>query len=294
MELNRTSCTHAGASRRSSSCPDVAERVDLYLEHAEARRPSRSTRKRPRCNGKNLRGARPPRPRRSSHPTNRFHDLRAVPPGPTSRSTCSGACGSRYTVFRRPARFDHRSRQPHETSGELDALSYGGPAAHEAAGTCQVENDVRRARARRARRAHHPGQLAFPGAVLAPDAHLPPRRPRVWRGSSTTTAARCRRSRNFRGRPHRRVRGRSCAASPGQQLSVQGRSVDLGAPSLERYGGPYADAPSRSSPTTPTSWRVAAGFLARQGSATCASLAERIVSGEPRLRAAAQPVGRRT
>ena len=126
-------CTRDAASTRSSSTPDVAERVELYFEHAAQAAASRSAL---------LHGARQPRgarpPRRGGHPPDEpLHDLRAVPPVQHLDPRALGPASSR-TPCSRPA--SRSSTAASKTNvGEL-MLSYGG-GGHEAAGTCQIDNE---------------------------------------------------------------------------------------------------------------------------------------------------------
>ena len=148
--------------------PDVAERVELYREPRRAARSSRSSRCADRA--RKPRGARPPR--RGGHPPDEpLHDLRAVPAVQHLDPRALGPQAAEHGV--RDRQVDHRP--PAATNvGEL-MLGYGG-GGHEAAGTCQVDNEDAARVLGELVAAHQRRRLerfrVGSGAVKAPDAHL--------------------------------------------------------------------------------------------------------------------------
>ena len=112
--------------------PDVAERVDLTSSTPSAPS-SRSSAARP-CTATSWCST--SATRRSSTRRTASRSTRCSRSA-TSRSTCSGASSSRTPCSRPASRSSTAAARPNV--GEL-MLSYGG-GGHEAAGTCQVEND---------------------------------------------------------------------------------------------------------------------------------------------------------
>ena len=262
-------------SRRSSQTPDVAERVELYLEHAEQAERADPAAARP-CTATS--SCSTSATRRSSTPRTASCSTRCSPSA-TSRSTCCGACASR-TRCSRPASRSSTARSKTNV-GEL-MLAYGG-GGHEAAGTCQVENDDAAARARRADRAHQRRRLDALGSrrpCTAPDAHLHRADPVMARliddfGGPLPLEP------DSRGRPARRLRRARCARSPASSCRSR--------PPRAIYGRAASSASAASTPTPeeiladdPDELRTAAGF-SHAKVAYLRSLAEHVLAGELEL-----------
>ena len=237
--------------------PDVAERVDLYREHADAGQGAD-----PRCatvHGNLV--VLDLRDEEVIHPTNRFTIYALFPQCNISIHVLWGLQAAEHGV--RDGQVDPRPLE-RTNVGEL-MLAYGG-GGHDAAGTCQVENaDAPRVLGElieRIRRSDADGR-----GRAAPDAHLSrrtrssarlierlrraaPARARLARGGRRTSTARCVRS------------------ITGQQLSVKAARGDLRA-AARALRRPAADArgDARRRPRGAARRRRA---LAREGRATCA------------------------